>query len=88
MTKEEKFKLMLADALYDKEFEKGRGDYWCKKWEESQKRIDELSDAFADAVKELTDLQILNETMKEELEEHEKTFDFIYGKKGQLEVAE
>lgn len=77
MSKEEKFKLMLADALYDKEFEKGRGDYWCKKWEESQERIEELTDSFADAVKELTDTQ-------KELDRYHA----IYGKKGQLEVAE
>ena len=76
MTKEEKFKLMLADALYDKDFEKGLGDYWYKQWDESQKQIDELSDAFADAVKELTDVQ-------KELDRYHA----IYGKKGQ-EVAD
>ena len=77
MTREEQLAVMLANALIDKEEYKQSSTRWYERWKEQKTRIDELSDAFADAVKELTDVQ-------QELDRYHA----IYGKKGQLEVAD
>ena len=77
MTREEQLAVMLANALIDKEEYKQSSTAWYERWKKQKTQIDELSDAFADAVKELTDVQ-------KELDRYHA----IYGKKGQLEVAD
>ena len=77
MTREEQLAVMLANALIDKEEHRQSSNRWFERWKEQKEQIDELSDAFADAVKELTDVQ-------KELDRYHA----IYGKKGQLEVAD
>ena len=77
MTREEQLAVMLANALIDKEEQRQSSTRWFERWEKQKEHIDELSDAFADAVKELTDVQ-------KELDRYHA----IYGKKGQLEEAE
>ena len=76
MTREEQLAVMLANALIDKEEHRQSSTRWFERWEKQKTHIDELSDAFADAVKELTDVQ-------KELDRYHA----LYGKKGQLEVA-
>ena len=70
MTREEQLAVMLATALIDKEELRQSNIRWYEIWGEQKTRIDELSDAFADAVKELTDVQ-------KELDRYRA----IYGKK-------
>lgn len=77
MTREEQLAVMLANALIDKEEHRQSSTSWYERWKKQKEHIDELSDAFADAVKELTDTQ-------KELDRYHA----LYGKKGQLEVAE
>ena len=77
MTREEQLAVMLANALIDKEEQRQSSTRWFERWEKQKEHIDELSDAFADVVKELTDVQ-------KELDRYHA----IYGKKGQLEVAD
>ena len=77
MTREEQLAVMLANALIDKEEQRQSSTRWYERWKEQKAHTDELSDAFADAVKELTDVQ-------KELDRYHA----IYGKKGQLEVAD
>ena len=81
MTREEQLAVLLANALIDKEYHMESSTRWYERWKEQKAHTDELSDelsdAFADAVKELTDVQ-------KELDRYHA----IYGKKGQLEVAE
>ena len=81
MTREEQLAVMLANALIDKEEYKQSSTAWYERWEDQKRRIEEVreqfADAFADAVKELTDVQ-------KELDRYHA----IYGKKGQLEVAD
>lgn len=77
MSKEEKLAVMLANTLIEKEEYKQSNARWFERWEEQKTHIDVLSNAFADAVKKLTDVQ-------QELDRYHA----IYGKKGQLEVAD
>ena len=81
MTREEQLAVMLANALIDKEEYKQSSTAWYERWKDQKRRIEEVreqfADDFADAVKELTDVQ-------KELDRYHA----IYGKKGQLEVAE
>ena len=81
MTREEQLAVMLANALIDTDEYKQSSTAWFERWKKQKTHIDELSeqfaDDFADAVKELTDVQ-------KELDRYHA----IYGKKGQLEVAD
>ena len=76
MTREEQLAVVLANALIDKEEHRQSSTRWYERWKEQKGHTDELSDAFADAVKELTDTQ-------KELDRYRA----LYGKKGQLEEA-
>ena len=77
MTRDEQLAVLLANALIDKEEYKQSSTRWFERWEKQKEQLDELSDAFADAVKELTDKQ-------KELDRYHA----IYGQKVQLEVAD
>ena len=81
MTRDEQLAVLLANALIDKEEYKQSSTRWFERWEKQKEQLEEFSDSFADLVKELTDLQILNKAMAQELREHGVAFDFICGEK-------